>query len=253
MSIFLHHEPCPECRRRGQDRKGDNLGVWDDHKWCFKCTYREGGEGLSLEQIKHQFQGVELEEKQRNALDFPLDYSRNIRLDALAWIKKFGITEKELDKHFVGWSNSRQMLIYPIFDKEGGLVMWQGRNFGNGLKYFTNGDKSHYHLLNAYAPDSPLVVVEDMVSAIKISRQFAVLPLFGAFPSRRLMFHMSQRFVELVIWLDPNMKKEMLNYQKRAESYFAKVRVVFSELDPKYYNDGEINGYVRPVPRPKSN
>lgn len=43
MSVCTHHEPCPACRERGRDIKGDNLAVYDDgHKYCFACEYWEG-------------------------------------------------------------------------------------------------------------------------------------------------------------------------------------------------------------------
>lgn len=34
-------EPCPDCRRQGADKSGDNLVIFDDgHKHCFACGYR---------------------------------------------------------------------------------------------------------------------------------------------------------------------------------------------------------------------
>lgn len=36
-SKLLHHEQCPSCSAKGEDREGNNLGVYDDgHKYCFK-------------------------------------------------------------------------------------------------------------------------------------------------------------------------------------------------------------------------
>lgn len=36
----LRKEPCPECRKNGADKSGDNLVIYDDgHGYCFACGY----------------------------------------------------------------------------------------------------------------------------------------------------------------------------------------------------------------------
>ena len=38
----LYHTRCPKCAKRGNDKSGDNLAVYDDgHVWCFSCGYYE--------------------------------------------------------------------------------------------------------------------------------------------------------------------------------------------------------------------
>ena len=45
-SKVITTEPCPECRRNGNDNKGDNLAVYDDgHKYCYACNYLDQGRG----------------------------------------------------------------------------------------------------------------------------------------------------------------------------------------------------------------
>ena len=56
MSVCTHHEPCPQCRGQGRDRKGDNLAVYDDgHKYCFSCGYWEGTNMEKKEPIEQGF------------------------------------------------------------------------------------------------------------------------------------------------------------------------------------------------------
>jgi twinkle protein len=39
-SKVIGKKPCPKCRTKGEDRKGDNLAVYDDgHDYCFKCGF----------------------------------------------------------------------------------------------------------------------------------------------------------------------------------------------------------------------
>lgn len=45
-SVFLRHEPCPECRKHGGDVDGNNLARYSDgHAHCFCCGYYEKGNG----------------------------------------------------------------------------------------------------------------------------------------------------------------------------------------------------------------
>ena len=45
-SVFIRHEPCPECRKHGGDVDGNNLARYSDgHAHCFCCGYYERGEG----------------------------------------------------------------------------------------------------------------------------------------------------------------------------------------------------------------
>lgn len=42
-SKVVRHEPCPECRKSGNDTAGDNLAVYSDgHEYCFACKYYKG-------------------------------------------------------------------------------------------------------------------------------------------------------------------------------------------------------------------
>lgn len=46
QSSFMQHEPCPACRSRGEDAKGNNLARYSDgHGYCHACGYYESAEG----------------------------------------------------------------------------------------------------------------------------------------------------------------------------------------------------------------
>lgn len=47
-SEFVQHEPCPACRKRGEDVNGDNLARYSDgHAYCNACGHYEKGDGTS--------------------------------------------------------------------------------------------------------------------------------------------------------------------------------------------------------------
>ena len=39
MSELIHREQCPQCSKKGEDNKKDNLAVYDTHSHCYKCGY----------------------------------------------------------------------------------------------------------------------------------------------------------------------------------------------------------------------
>lgn len=241
MSECLKHEPCPRCRDRGSDRSGNNLGVYSDHLYCFSCGYWK-----STKSGFQTLESVQKEEKQNASDSLPNDFSINIRVDALAWIKQYGITQKELDKNHIGWSDEKEFLIFPVLDMEGGLIMWQGRYFGTNQKfpkYITKGYKRDvYHVLGS---GNPCVLVEDLISAIKVSRVTSAMPLWGSSILSKQCFILSRRFESLTIWLDPDKYNEAIKFSNRAGLFFNEVHVVLSEKDPKEHSDEEIKAYLR--------
>ena len=41
-SVYIRHEPCPQCQKNGSDRDGNNLARYSDgHGHCFSCGYYE--------------------------------------------------------------------------------------------------------------------------------------------------------------------------------------------------------------------
>lgn len=46
MSDVLFKTACPECRARGGDRSGNNLGVYPDHAYCYSCEHWVGRRDL---------------------------------------------------------------------------------------------------------------------------------------------------------------------------------------------------------------
>ena len=242
-SKFVKHEPCPECRRHNRDKKGNNLGVWTDHKYCFSCSYYEGNSPIERwRQIsKQEFHSVELKE---TAL--PDDTTHLLRPDALRWIKSYGITSDEMFEHDISWSEREELLIFPFY---GGnmkdLVAWQGRYFGvdpRYPKYVTYGIRQNlfHFVMSELKPMSQVVLVEDVISSIKVGRVATSMPLFCSDANKYQLHRVSLMFDKVVIWLDPDKRNHAIKLGQRAESFFKTVRVVFTEDDPKCYSTEAI-------------
>jgi len=242
MSEFLKHEPCPSCRKRGWDRKGDNLGVWTDHKYCFSCNFYEGVSPIKAFQQSREFHTVE------SGIALPSDSSQELRQDALMWLKSYSLTNEEIDQNNMEWSERKELLIFPFYQGVTGigyndLIAWQGRYFGTNKeypKYVTYGIRQDLFHYVGRDNKHTVVLVEDLISAIKVGRVQLAMPLFSSDANKYQLHHIAQRLDHAIIWLDPDKRNHAIRLGQRAESFFKTVRVMFTEDDPKCYSTKAI-------------
>lgn len=250
-SKFLRHEPCPECGSK------DNLGIWEDGQYCFGCGWSQKHRSLSKKDLRQQ---LKEEENQKNKngkyanLTLPSDFTRILPQKPWQWLEKYGLTQAEIYRNKFGWSENDHSLVMPVYDVYGNLLLYQSRVFADSErtsskripKYLTRGNNDAvYHVLGANSPDIPAVVcVEDYVSAIKVSRNFPAMPLFGSTLSINRIRTLSDLTSTLIIWLDHDKRASAVKIRFRANPYFKHVGVVVSKLDPKEYTDAEIASLV---------
>lgn len=240
-STVERREACPKCRSYGGDKSGDNVAVYSDGgKHCFaNCGYHVFP--TPWEKLKQAAAPRDPTMVVDDALQFPKDYTPlNDALWAkpgIAWLRTYGVSDAEITKYRIGWSANEQLLIFPVFETKDGqerLVMWQARNFGPGAKYLTHGEKRDIMHLTGRSDSGIVIATEDMVSAIKVGRNYQTLPLWGADMTLRLIRKLSERFDELGIWLDSDKTKEAVKLALRASQYIPTF-VVASAFDPKHY------------------
>jgi hypothetical protein len=242
------------------DMRGDNLAVYPDgHKYCYSCGYSEQAS------IKQRLSDVQ---QAPRALDFPSDYSRYLPHFVLQWLAKYQLTQKEIVDNRFGWSASRELLIMPVYDTDNQVIMWQGRNFKtvksyvdvstpefphlfsprtipDGPKYITKGQPSDIlHIIEPLMITSTLVstiiVVEDLISAIKVGRVCSCLPLWGSNMGLGTLKRLQDRFKRLGMWLDPDKTVASVKTALRA-SQFMESFVITTASDPKDYSAEAIS------------
>ena len=233
MSKLLHTERCPRCAERGGDRSGNNLAVYDDgHSYCYACGYTVRSSLVE--------QHVASLTKQVKETTYFTD-SGVMQPQGMAWLKQYGLTNKEVaDNYF--WDDRG----YCVF--EGGMYQ-NARNFNqSGAKYITKGQVKGNEALFANVDNAELlsscVIVEDAISAIKVSRVCSAVPLHNAVVPTELLVRLCKCYSTLYIWLDKDKAKEALIEAKKARPFFDKVKVIWSDLDPKCYNEKQIKEFI---------
>jgi hypothetical protein len=215
----------------GQDRSGNNLAVYSDsHKHCFACGYYVRGD--IVEKYKQS-----LIKKEENVYSF-FNPSRMFNSKGLVYLKKYGLTDDEIYSNYF-WDEKG----YLVFN---GGAYQNARNFtGLGVKYISRGlIRGNEKIFLNNAQNQCIVVAEDAISAIKISRTCNSVPIHNSIIPLELILRLSRQFKTLFIWLDRDKAKDSFKEAKKAEIYFDKVNIIWSEKDPKEYSDIEIKNYL---------
>lgn len=240
-------EQCPRCASIGKDTRKNNLAVYEDqHEYCFGCGfYKRAPDSVANMQAKLDKRGGKAQTRTSFSFDKE-DFSYSIPANALAWLRKYGITDAEVHKHNICWHEEKQSLIFPVFEDER-LVSYTGRYFGpdkDHPKYMAGGDKKGHYKLFPQEESHVYVLVEDYVSAIKVGRHFNCIPLLGAHVPLALILSLSRHEPILRIWLDRDKAESAMKFSARARQYIKDCATIVTDLDPKCYKDSEIKTIV---------
>lgn len=125
--------------------------------------------------------------------------------EAASWLWKYGITAEEVVNNNITYSPSWNRLILPVYDG-GKLVFWQGRavNSKQTPKYVNARAvaKPMATFLATHNPSKVVVIVEDILSAIKVSRCVDSIALLGTSPDFDCLREKVEGYAEVVVWLD---------------------------------------------------
>lgn len=244
-SFIVKHIQCPQCRKEGRDNGHDNLGVYSDgHQFCFSCGYFVPTDKCKTYMARYS--GVQTPiQRERDVLRLPTDCDAGIPRKATDWFFQYGFDNNALTRYNILWSEHRQFLVFPYFI-DGELVAWQGRYFGEDKKigkWHTKGKVEE--IIYTLGPKSKsLVLVEDIVSAMKLSRIIQSSPLFGSVISLKRLTMLRHFYDTLYIWLDPDKQKEAIQFAQRGRLFGFDCHVILSDKDPKEHTTEELEQYI---------
>ena len=227
-SACIEHEPCPRCRTLGRDMHGDNLGVYTDgHKYCFSCGYYVPGDPLH-----------KLREDNNNSNDLTRSYSATVdsfSTEAITYLKSFGLTNKEIEDNFKPHEDGY------VFSGNG---WYEVRRLNKLPKVLTHGPKRGNEPVWLNLESTTIIIVEDVVSAIKVSRVANCVALLGSHIPLELLMRLSKRFKTCGVWLDPDKARESILQAGTAKWIFKDSYAILSDKDPKYYSTEEIRQWM---------
>ena len=226
MSNFIKLGPCPHCGSK------DNRAEYTNGYWCFGCSKYEPKN--DTESLRNRYRtGKDITKEILNT-------TGDIPMKPMQWLLKYNITQEEIRKYGISWEPIKKLLVL-IQRKD----YWQGRNFGfSKIKYLSNGNKP----LTIYGEGDILLVVEDVLSAIKIARLrhegYCATPLLGSSMSKHAETQLVKRYKNIHVWLDRDKAKSAVSIRNRLRSLGINSRAIITPLDPKEYNRTEIKEWL---------
>lgn len=225
---FLRHHPCEKCGSR------NNLAEYANGWYCFGCGFKEGKTDITS--LRSRLENSRQEKK----IGELLETSSHLPPKALKWLMQYGLTKEEISQF--GWNDDRSLLV--LYQ---GNDYWQARNFAenSSIKYMSQGKKPILFYENGFVTETPtsdkVVMVEDIVSAVKVSRVCTSLPLLGSTIALETILRCLERDISKVyIWLDYDKAKESLKAARNASQILGEVRTIVTELDPKELSNEKI-------------
>lgn len=163
---------------------------------------------------------------------------------AQVWPYRFGITERELIRYNIGWSEFLGRVVIPVYLR-GDLVGYQSRKIDphdTMPKYLSSWRDSTRCGVYTYQPTQHIVITEDVLSSIKVGRHCASYALMGTSINDTGLNLLTKRHSEYIIYLDNDnhiVKKKQRELSNRLK-LFGSVRIIKQDKDPKELTDKEL-------------
>ena len=228
MSNLIGFSACPRCRKRGNDRTGNNLAEYTENFYCFACGYNKAKRSIS--RVNDAFSPTIASNVNQ------LQTVNQLPKVAIDWLSKYQITPEEM-KQF-RWCEEKSLLVLYQSDD-----YWQGRVFSDSsdFKYKSQGIKPFIQ----YGTDNDtLVLVEDVLSAIKVGRVYSSSPILGSIPLKQHLRHI-RPYKNVFLWCDKDAAiNSVRNARKLSEMISKPVRPVITDKDPKRYTLNDIKSII---------
>jgi hypothetical protein len=158
---------------------------------------------------------------------------------AMQWLLSYGISKEEIAEYGIKWNPANEFLV--LIDQ---AKYWQARTFDNKRpKYLSSGKKP----LNIYGQGEVIVIVEDILSAMKIARlrkQYCSAPVLGSSLGYDMENQIVGQYKTALIWLDRDKARNGLLIARKLRQRGLTSRIIVTELDPKEYSKEQIEIFL---------
>lgn len=237
---------CPYCQKTNETSMSVTREQFGILYHCFraKCS---GSSGF--------IPSVSFEETQPKKEFTPAKYTDELQSldeERAHFLKnKFGITETEMQLAGIRYNPHRGTYVYPIRDARGydvGILDrdYSGERTPKALVYWLK-DVPHLHFCpwGDLRTDSVLIV-EDVVSAIKASRYIDTVALLGTGLNTQQIAHLASLYRSAIITLDNDAFDKAMKYKKKYEFYFDELSALYLVKDIKDMYDKDIEALLAP-------
>lgn len=236
MGRFVNYTPCPLCRSRGKDKAGDNLANYDDGSaHCFSCGYHvPPSYFVSRQTPKEESHGTKV---------LPIDFQREVPSEGWKWLLQYGLPYSYW-KEYTGYTEKYNRLVFtygtPIRFSIGRALSDTDRKW-----MFWGEGHSYVEVLNP-AANTPIVLVEDIVSNHVVAQVASSICLFGTNIHDVAIKELQKWKKPVILWLDRDQWEYLPKKVGKLSSLLnVPVTVVSTRHDPKSYSIKEIQGILK--------
>lgn len=168
-----------------------------------------------------------------------------------AHLFRFDITYDEITNNKLSYSPYLRRIIIPVYDEAGELVSWQGKTLqpttDKNPKYYgeaiPGNDYPHYAFTSNKDSDV-VVLVEDFISAIRVSRHLPCIVVHGVHVKDYFISHLINAHRRVIIFFDDDNEtvREKTNQIKRELSMVMEscISITGYNKDPKNFDRFEL-------------
>ena len=231
--MMIKTSQCPQCEKRGKDRKMDNLVEYPDGFHCFSCGYHKHKHHLTR---SNEFSGA----KVCNGITL----HKKLPTSALKWLLQYELTLDEMEgfRYADKRVNKGTEIDCDLLVLTHSNDYWLARNLvDDGVRYLSSGNKPFLK----YGNNNDVVIfVEDIISAVKVSRIATSVPMLGARVLREWWKNVKQ-YDRVIIWGDKDKAIDNVKLARRASEILGRsVEYIITDKDPKAYNNLDIYKYI---------
>jgi len=159
---------------------------------------------------------------------------------------KYGITNEEIKDNGFAYDFLENRLYMPIYNRNGFIIGAAAKTLSDHKQpkvivyWFNDAPKLHYVQHSVHYTDGFIVLVEDILSAVKLSRYIPTVALLGTNLSYAMVEDLKQGINKIILALDPDAVDKALRYKEKYSLYFKEIVVVHLSKDPKDLSEEEI-------------
>ncbi len=211
---------------------------------CFRCdvnNYHDKGT-QTLEELARIKALNEAVLDANLPLALPSDFTLEIPLHGRLWLYTGGLSESDWRELGFGYSKEWERVVMPIY-KDNQLIWYQARAIlqGQKPKYVQpSKDRQEIMFIKHTKLKERIVIVEDILSAVRVSKHIAAASLLGTKITTAQAAELS-KYKRVTLWLDNDKAGRQGAYKiKKTLSLLVDVDSVVTEEDPKVLSDEQI-------------
>ncbi len=221
-------------------------------KHCFRCnghTFKPHGQRRIADLIRHK---REYEMIKSKVVALPKDYTLDIPTKAMTWFLQYGVSPELARDHAIGYSEYYDRIVLPVYnDDYDNLDAVQLRSVNNRKPKYLNpqGANVSRALFKVGESKGARVVVEDILSAIKVGKVVPTASILGTTLTDERALRIAKENHTVVLWLDSDKagQKGTRKAAKKLQMLGVKVYKVETQTDPKTYNLSEIEDKLKRI------